>query len=92
MDLVMDSVMMKPTMLPVIMIMETAVWLILLQIIAQIALVIYLRLVLLEFIHQLEMAIAMMLPIFNNAILMAETAVDPVSLLIYARTVLALVM
>ena len=89
----MAIVMMKPTLLPVIMMLETAVCLMLLQIIAQNALVISKRLVLLDFfLHQLEMAIAMMKPTTKNVIMMEETVVGHASIQITAQTALALAM
>ena len=45
---------------------------------------------LLDFIHQLEMAIAMMILILLSVAMMEETAVDPASTLITAQIVLAL--
>ena len=89
----MAIVMMKPTMVPVIMMLETAVCLMLLQIIAQNALVIIKRLVLLDFfLNQLEMAIAMMKPTSQNVIMMEETVVDLASSQTTAKTALALVL
>ena len=87
----MAIVMMKPTMVPVIMMLGTAVCLMLLQIIAQNALVITKTLVLLDFfLHQLEMAIAMMIQILLSVVMMEETAVDHASTLITAQIVLVL--
>ena len=69
--------MMIQILLSVAMMEETAVWPTLLQIIAQNALVISKRLVLLDFfLHQLEMAIAMMKPTMFTATMTALTAVD----------------
>ena len=68
--------MMKQTLLPATMIMETAVHLMLQKIIAQIALVIYLRLVLLDSFHlQLAMAFALMRQTIMNANMMVETMI-----------------
>ena len=47
---------------------------------------------LLDFIHQLEMAIAMMIQILLSVTMMEETAVDPASTLITAQIVLVLEM
>ena len=73
----MAIVMMIQILLSVALMVETAVWLMLLQIIAQNALVIIIkRLVLLDFfLHQLEMAIVMMKPTMVPVIMMLETAV-----------------
>ena len=71
----MGSVMIKPIMLAVITMLVTAVCLMFLQISAQIAHAIYLRLVPLDIIHQLEMASAMISQTMSNVILMVETAV-----------------
>ena len=73
------------------MTMEIAVCLMLLQIIAQNALVITKTLVLLDFfLHQLEMTIAMMIQILLTVAMMEETAVDHASTLITAQIVLVL--
>ena len=83
--------MMIQILLSVAMTMEIAVCLMLLQIIAQNALVIIKRLVLLDFfLHQLEMAIAMMIQILLTVAMMEETAVDHASTLITAQNVLVL--
>ena len=76
-SLEMAIVTMKPIMVPVIMMLETAVCLMLLQIIAQNAFVIIKRLVLLDFfLPQLEMDFVMMKPTMFTATMMALTAVD----------------
>jgi hypothetical protein len=83
--------MMKQILLSVALMVETAVCLMLLKIIAQNALVIIKRPVLLDFfLHQLEMAIVMMIQILLTVVMMEETAVDPASALITAQIVLAL--
>ena len=70
----MVTVRMSQIMEIVAMMEEIAVYLMLLLINAQIALVMLLRLVQLEFFLQHGMAIAMMTQILNNVILMGETA------------------
>ena len=87
----MAIVMMIQILLSVALMVETAVWLMLLQIIAQNALVIIKRLVLLDFfLHQLEMAIAMMIQILLSVAMMEETVVDHASIKITAQIVLVL--
>ena len=83
--------MMIQILLSVALMVVTAVCLTLLQIIAQNAFAIIKRLVLLDFfLHQLEMAIAMMIQILLTVALMEETVVDHASILITAQIVLAM--
>ena len=72
----MGIAMMKLILLSVSMTMETVAYLMLLQIIAQNAHVMFLRLVQLVFILYLAMDIAIMSQTINNVILMVETVVD----------------
>ena len=87
----MAIVMMRRTLLSVALMVETAVCLMLLTIIAQNALVIIKRLVLLDFfLHQLEMAIVMMIQILLSVAMMEETAVDHASIWTIAPIALVL--